>query len=240
MKKLLITGVLLVFIGATVPAALAQETGRLDPEPDEYYTLYCLNDTLEIYRSVPERELLVVVPFNVVVQQARGSTISVGSDISITRHDDFAYTVSGSNGNRAPEPGEKNFGMNNCFLLNMGMPIPAPTVARTPQAERPTPFFQEGDDPTVLTCVYYFSYFNIGAEGLFDCTRTVSSVDDTLETIMLNPGAPPAGISVFTIILYLCPGGFFGIAAVLAPSTLRRRRRKSGAQLSDPAAKQGK
>lgn len=97
--------------------------GRLNPAMDEYYSVWCVNTFLEIWRGVPTSSLLSMVPIWLLEGLSEnGGTVMVAdfSDdpgihpLTIRRSGD-TITVSGDNGNLAPQPGSKSFNLNECI-----------------------------------------------------------------------------------------------------------------------------
>lgn len=230
MPRLLNVGAWLVVFFVIGLTTHAQEPGHVNPELDEYYAVHCQNDAVEVYRTVPERELLGSTPFRTFVPMAEGASFEIGPGVTLTRVDREYFTVSGSNGNRAPDPGEKTFTFTACTLTNAGIPVPAPTVARTPEA-RPTPLFQEGEERGFSYCIYTLRYFDAGIANFLQCVETAADMSGV--SSFTSPGkAAPAGISWLTVFAYICWGdGPIVFGLVFVPGLLRwrhRRRRRGG------------
>ncbi len=127
----LIVAVLVLLLPA-LPAA-AQDDGRLNPHPAEYYTIYCHHDLIDVYRGdgrllnrLSLATALGVSPY--------GGTLNMGYGMTFSRNGNNV-TISGSNGNLAPQPGSKSFSLTECIQRNGGSPIPvvpAPPVAPAP------------------------------------------------------------------------------------------------------------
>ncbi|MBL8130574.1 MAG: hypothetical protein JNL42_01845 [Anaerolineae bacterium] len=96
--------------------------GRLNYVPDEYYTVYCSFDFLEIWRGVPTSLLLDAVPISLMLSMPIGDTLLSAGGITVERSSEDIYTVYGSNGNLAPSPGAKEFSMSECISRNGGAP----------------------------------------------------------------------------------------------------------------------
>ncbi len=110
--------------GSSTPA-----DGRINFTADEYYTLYCAYDTLEIWRGVPTGLLLHAVPIVNFNRLVVGGSYDVGGGTSIFRNSEDIFTIYGSNGNLAPAGGSKNFALSQCIASNGGEPeaeIPVP------------------------------------------------------------------------------------------------------------------
>jgi hypothetical protein len=83
--------------------------GALNPEPGEYYTLYCADDLLEVWRSTPASLLLTTVPIADLLLLPEGGMQALPDSMSVERHTADTLAVLGSNGNAAPAAGEKFF-----------------------------------------------------------------------------------------------------------------------------------
>ena len=94
---------------------------RVNPEPDEYYSVQCTTNTIWIWRSVPALSIVTFITFYQVGTLGDGSSLSAPGNVSMTRHGDM-MTLSGDNGNLAPQPGEKSFSWNECIERNGGLP----------------------------------------------------------------------------------------------------------------------
>ncbi len=103
----------------------APSDGRLNYLPDEYYTVYCAFDQLEVWRGVPSSGLLATFPLIELLALANGGTVEQ-SGVTVTRADDSNFIVSGSNGNTAPNPGSKLFTMTDCIAANGSTPAVPP------------------------------------------------------------------------------------------------------------------
>lgn len=112
--------------GPSAPPWGGYSDGRLNPDPAEYYSLWCAYDLLEIWRAVPSPLLLKTVSLTSLVRMEVGSTLDIGDFMTIVRHSSDTITVYGSNGNLAPNPGSKSFSLSECIARNGGLP-PEPT-----------------------------------------------------------------------------------------------------------------
>ncbi|MCC7209377.1 MAG: hypothetical protein IT323_18850 [Anaerolineae bacterium] len=133
---------------------------RLNPFPDEYYSIWCNFDQIEVWRAVPESVLLGKIPLTLVLG-LNGST-DAGNGLTVSRSGG-TVTVSGANGNLAPTPGSKSFSLDECIARNGGAPDapPAgPPVAPPPPAPLPTPFANSAPsaavDPELCRNTLYF------------------------------------------------------------------------------------
>ncbi|MCI0710306.1 MAG: hypothetical protein L0154_09105 [Chloroflexi bacterium] len=101
--------------------------GRLNPDPAEYYSIWCQYDLIEIYRSVPESELLKNIALRAVVDLSVGDVLDPGDFMTLVRNTSDVITIYGSNGNSAPDSGQKSFSLSECIARNGGLPpIPPP------------------------------------------------------------------------------------------------------------------
>ncbi len=98
--------------------------GRLNPDPGEYYSVWCVFDRVEVWRGVPEAELLKQIPLADVASLSVGGTLDLGDFMTLVRHSEDTVTIYGSNGNAAPEPGSKAFSLSECVARNGGLPEP--------------------------------------------------------------------------------------------------------------------
>lgn len=96
--------------------------GRLSPDPDEYYSIWCAVDHIEIWRSVPDTELLTLVPLAAVIDLSEGQALNIGEQMALIRHLAGQVQITGNNGNRAPDPGVKYFSLEECIARNGGLP----------------------------------------------------------------------------------------------------------------------
>ncbi len=100
--------------------------GRLNPDPAEYYSVWCANDRIDVYRSIPQTGLLKIIPLADVVELSVGAAMDLGDFMTLVRNSDDGVTIYGSNGNLAPEPGSKAFSLSECIARNGGLPEPPP------------------------------------------------------------------------------------------------------------------
>lgn len=98
--------------------------GRLNPDPGEYYSVWCDSNLLKIYRVVPATELIKTVEISEVVALAVGASLDLGDFMTLVRNTEDTITIYGSNGNGAPEPGQKAFSLSECIARNGGLPEP--------------------------------------------------------------------------------------------------------------------
>jgi hypothetical protein len=123
--------------------------GRLNPDAAEYYSIYCKNTFLEIWRGVPTGSLLQFVPIWLLDGlNPDGGTTTIPNygetPFTITRNGDI-ITVSGNFGNLQPAEGSKSFSLSDCIAHNDG-----PIGSAPPNNNPPAPQFSV----TTLTVCY--------------------------------------------------------------------------------------
>jgi hypothetical protein len=101
--------------------------GRLNPEMAEYYSVWCRNDMIQVWRAVPNSELLAEFSMADTSTFYNGVPNLRGNNVIVTRMDD-TIMLSGSNGNLAPEYGRKIFSLSECYVRNGSTP---PTLSPT-------------------------------------------------------------------------------------------------------------
>ncbi|MBK8023239.1 MAG: hypothetical protein IPK19_17880 [Chloroflexi bacterium] len=99
---------------------------RLNYTPDEYFTVYCAFDMLEVWRGIPTGALLDTISLLDLLSMSVGELIYSAGDVSVQRDSQDTYTIFGSNGNLAPVPGSKSFSMSACIAANGGAPEAPP------------------------------------------------------------------------------------------------------------------
>jgi hypothetical protein len=102
--------------------ALAGGSEPVNPEVGEYYTLYCANDGLEVWRSTPATELLETVPLPPIFLLPEGGELALVDSMTLERRTGDTLAVLGANGNAAPAAGEKVFTLAECIARNGGVP----------------------------------------------------------------------------------------------------------------------
>jgi hypothetical protein len=88
--------------------------GRLNPHLDEYYSVWCADNSLRVYRAVPETQLLKTIPIAQIRSLGVNESRDLGDFMTLLRNTDDTITIYGSNGNLAPQPGEKAFSLSEC------------------------------------------------------------------------------------------------------------------------------
>lgn len=167
-----------------VPApARAQWPGddRINPDPAEYYTVYCKDDQLSVYRA--DGVVLKYVPLTTLLGlPSSGGSVSLGSGMSVARSSD-TITLSGSNGNYAGS-GSKSFSLTTCLERN-GILL----AYYTPQ--QPTYNYGYNYGYTGYTSWYpnYTGYAGYTGYTGSACTYVVQ-YGDTLAGVALSHGVP--------------------------------------------------
>lgn len=116
--------------GGTPEGGTAQQGGgsptdnRIGYVPDEYFTLYCSDNLLRVWRGVPQGLELAVFPLADLLGLPVNNYTTRGAN-TVTRLNEDLFMVSGSNGNLAPAPGTKVFSMAECGQRNGSLPEPA-------------------------------------------------------------------------------------------------------------------
>ena len=119
---------------------------RLNPVQDEYYTVYCHYDQIEVWRGVGGSAQLASIPIAQVMRASR--PFNAGNGLRVSRSGD-TVTISGANGNGPTHPGAKSFSLEECFLRNGGQPA-APVVSGSQQ--------EASIAPPPEACTYYFGF----------------------------------------------------------------------------------
>lgn len=139
--------------------------GRLNPQLGEYYSVWCEFDLVKVYRVVPETLLIKTIPISQISALGAGESLDVGDFMTVVRNAETTITIYGSNGNNAPQPGEKAFSLSECMDRNGGSPAPAYfTAPETEETPTPVPGAAQPLDCSQYTgqaardCVYYNQY----------------------------------------------------------------------------------
>ena len=145
---------LLIVLILALPIA-AEGDERLSPSGAEYYTIYCRDDLVFAYRAYGQYVLRAPIAY-LVGLAAEGGTWEA-SEVTVARAGDV-ITVSGYNGNGAPEYGEKAFSLNACLSRNGYTPAPetppSPRAASAPAANPCLYTVREGDTATYIADRY--------------------------------------------------------------------------------------
>ncbi len=124
--------------------------GRLNPDMAEYYTVYCRDDFAHVYRANPQPTVKIAeLPISDMLSLNPSGGSFTHDDIHVQRHDD-QMTLSGHNGNGAPESGTKTFSLEECVARNGGEPDGGNTGEPNPEppAENPSPPSSPSSIPT--------------------------------------------------------------------------------------------
>ncbi|NDJ77621.1 MAG: hypothetical protein GYB65_15325 [Chloroflexi bacterium] len=201
------------------PAWAGYGDGRLNPNPGEYYSVWCNFDRIDVYRDVPQVGLIKMIPLGDVIALPVGSQMDLGDYMVLERGGEDAITIYGSNGNGAPESGSKSFSLADCITSNGGAPEPSPPVDTSDLS--PTEELRE-EDPQARV-----------QEDIQDCQALYSDdqelLVDCLAYVMVQEGASSLEI-LWVWVFQLCLG--LPVAVVLGPLALgivrRRRQRREG------------
>ncbi|MBN1963415.1 MAG: LysM peptidoglycan-binding domain-containing protein, partial [Anaerolineae bacterium] len=138
MRRVLLVALVFGLVAAFMVPAPVQAQGpedwpgddRLSPHPAEYYTVYCASDTVSVHLA----NGTLVGRFGIVsmLELASGGSFGAGYGLTIARSGD-TITISGTNGNNAPNYGTKSFSLTDCVSRNGGLlayytPRPQPAV----------------------------------------------------------------------------------------------------------------
>lgn len=99
----------------------------INPQADEYYAVQCTNNAVWVWRAVPAPALVTFVPVFQIESLGEGQPFAAPGEVTVIRSGD-TITLSGANGNLAPQPGEKSFLWSACVALNGGLPELPPVV----------------------------------------------------------------------------------------------------------------
>jgi hypothetical protein len=186
--------------------------GRLNPDVGEYYSVWCNWDRIDVYRTVPQTELLKMIPLADVLGLGVGGTMDLGDFMVLARQSEDGVTIYGSNGNHAPEPGQKSFSLAECIERNGGAPEASPQSTGEDTSQPPAG--ESGDegpdvDETVADC---FSLYSDDPELLTDCLAFATGQE----------GA--SGLQILWVWIFQgCLGLPIGLAVGLAGWRWRRR-----------------
>jgi LysM repeat protein len=134
-RACLLLSTVFVLLLMVVPAAA---DGRINPNDAEYYTVFCANDVVDVYRA--DGHLLSQFPIGYLLALAAdGGSWDAGRGMTVQRNGD-TISISGHNGNSAPEYGTKSFLLQECLLRNGN--TPAAFEPPVPQAAQPATVVQ--------------------------------------------------------------------------------------------------
>jgi hypothetical protein len=205
----------------------------VNPEPDEYYAIQCMNNAIWVFRSVPINELVTIIPIVQVVDLADGEALPLPNAASVTRSGD-TITVSGSNGNRAPEAGSKSFSLQEC-ISRFGPVFELPPTP-PPITDEEAACLELADETQVAACLANLSIERTQTcESLIYASTHVSECyDDPCENLNYRvthqDECPIEGDSSLEIVFSLINACFNPVgagAAVVSFAAIRQRIRKS-------------
>ena len=120
----------------------------LNPVQDEYYTVYCHFDQIEVWRAAGGSVQLASIPISRVMGASQ--PFDAGNGLTASRSED-TVTISGANGNGPIHPGAKSFNLDECFARNGRIPaVPTSTTVEEAQVVA-----------SAQSCTYLF-----GSEGV--------------------------------------------------------------------------
>jgi hypothetical protein len=103
--------------------------GRLNPDPAEYYSIWCSNDVIEVWGGNPSPQLISTIPIVNVLLLAVGGSLDAGAGLTVTHPSEDTVSITGNNGNLAPQPGSKSFSLSACMAQNgdiLQLPVEPP------------------------------------------------------------------------------------------------------------------
>lgn len=167
------------------PAWGGYSDGRLNPDPAEYYTIYCHEgtDTVYVVRTNPQTETIKEIPLCDLVSLSVGGALDLGDFMTAVRGGEDQVTVYGTNGNLAPEPGSKSFSVAACLSSNGGAPhcttAPPPGDDDSGAVEEPGPSPEELVQEDIDFCFDTYEFFGGGGgentDLLVDCLVSATS-----------------------------------------------------------------
>ena len=147
---------------------------RLNPVQDEYYTIYCHFDQIEVWRGVGGSVQLAAIPISRVMMSVQPFD---SSGLRVSRSDNVV-TISGANGNGPHHPGSKSFTLIECIERNGGAP------ADTQVVNGP-----EVGSVVSVTCTYYFGDLPVALHPLPVQSSAPSTLDGNGNCRRPLPGA---------------------------------------------------
>ncbi len=127
--------------------------GRLNPHAAEYYTVYCRDDNIAVFRAdgLLLRRIAIAT---VLTMNPAGSTLDIGDRMTIARSND-SITIGGYNGNAAPAFGSKEFSLRACLSANGRTPAAVPPAQQPGATATPsTPGAVNPANPPAGSCTY--------------------------------------------------------------------------------------
>jgi hypothetical protein len=109
--------------------------GRLNPELIEYYSAWCMYDTIRVLRGVPETALVDNILMVDVMRLGDNASFVSDNGVSVSRSGDTVQ-LAGTNGNLSPEFGTKTFSLAECIQRNGREPfLPSEEVEENPPSD---------------------------------------------------------------------------------------------------------
>lgn len=189
--------------GSSPPAWEGYSDGRLNPDPAEYYSVWCAFDRIDVYRSVPQSELLKMISLADVIELSSiGGAMDLGDFMTLVRNSEDTITIYGSNGNQAPTHGSKAFSLAECVERNGGLPEvpspPPPDASETPAENEEADARQDVLD-SIEFCLESQEFFGSDPESFVWCLQGVAEQEgaSSLEILWVRlfqacPGVPLA------------------------------------------------
>jgi hypothetical protein len=104
--------------------------GRLNPQMDEPFSVWCQRDQIEVWRGVPSSALIGLIPIVDALALADGDSLMTDDGLMLTRAGD-TLILTGANGNPNAAPA-KTFMLAECLRRNGGTPVPTTATRRAP------------------------------------------------------------------------------------------------------------
>jgi hypothetical protein len=171
--------------------------GRLNPDPAEYYSIWCNFDLIEVWGGVPNPQLLITIPILDIFTLEEGGVLDLGNGMTVVRNTADTITIYGSNGNLAPAAGSKAFSLSECIARNGGVPESSENVSPLP----------EDESEAVSVCANQDYFF------------------ENMEACLYEAGFNDAGVLLIQWMFFCTSGGTLPIAGVFIAGWHWRRRR---------------
>lgn len=225
------------------PTCLSAQGCRepVNPVEGEYYSIECDASVIYVWRDVPNRELVTLIGIAQVAIMGDGGSFVASGDVTVTRSGDM-ITLSGENGNFAPQSGEKSFSIDQCRAF-AAIVLPAELIFPTATlTDEQMECMQITDEVARVECNQRLAcadstFRNSNPErcelGFFpDCERLTYFYSE-LRKCLRQSDLTWIGVQLAQAfyIWYRCVFGGWPLAAlVMLPSIhwLRRRKRRGG------------
>lgn len=190
---------------------------RLNPQMDEYYSVYCNRDVVEVWGfSAANPQEVSRIPIRRLIDGP--FSFDDGNGLTVNRVED-TITISGSNGYGPNHPGSKSFSLAECIARNGGEP-PAEEPVPPPQSDGSIPEINV-DTGITSTCADYNYY----VAHLDECS-TCSVIYYRATFPEECPSDEPTSYELlFGFLISACVNHPVGIGAVFAFTAIRRRRK---------------